>query len=154
VVQWQVRNLFSDRSLITVCKAIYLLLSCVNSSHSIFLIGSQYSKPWGLGEGAASLSSRDRLWQARAYLHILHPQSLWLVTGCTHNSGYTNQDKSTFWDFKLWNEQILPIWMWKFLENMPGTVLRFNSSMIYLIYCKNLCKYHNVPLPSTTIKWK
>jgi hypothetical protein len=26
-----------------------------------------------------------------------------------------------------------------------------NSSMIYLIYCKNLCKYHNVPLPSTTI---
>jgi hypothetical protein len=24
--------------------------------------------------------------------------------------------------------------------------------MIYLIYCKNFCKYHNVPPPSTTIK--
>jgi hypothetical protein len=27
-----------------------------------------------------------------------------------------------------------------------------NSSMIYLIYCKNFCKCHNVPLPTTTIK--
>jgi hypothetical protein len=27
-----------------------------------------------------------------------------------------------------------------------------NSSMIYLIHCKNLCKWHNVPTPSTTIK--
>jgi hypothetical protein len=27
-----------------------------------------------------------------------------------------------------------------------------NSSMIYLIYCKNICKCHNVPPPSTTIK--
>jgi hypothetical protein len=27
-----------------------------------------------------------------------------------------------------------------------------NSSMIYLLYCKNLCKWHNVPLPNTTIK--
>jgi hypothetical protein len=27
-----------------------------------------------------------------------------------------------------------------------------NSSMIYLICCKNLCKCHNVPPPSTTIK--
>jgi hypothetical protein len=27
-----------------------------------------------------------------------------------------------------------------------------NSSMIYLIHCKNFCKYHNVPTPSTTIK--
>jgi hypothetical protein len=26
-----------------------------------------------------------------------------------------------------------------------------NSSMIYLIYCKNLCKCYNVPSPSTTI---
>jgi hypothetical protein len=26
------------------------------------------------------------------------------------------------------------------------------SKMIYFIYCKNLCKYHNVSLPSTTIK--
>jgi hypothetical protein len=24
-----------------------------------------------------------------------------------------------------------------------------NSSMIYLTYCKNPCKCHNVPLPST-----
>jgi hypothetical protein len=27
-----------------------------------------------------------------------------------------------------------------------------NSSMMYLIYCKNLCKCHDVPPPSTTIK--
>jgi hypothetical protein len=27
-----------------------------------------------------------------------------------------------------------------------------NLSMIYLIYCKNFCKCHNVPPPSTTIK--
>jgi hypothetical protein len=27
-----------------------------------------------------------------------------------------------------------------------------NSSVMYLIYCKNLCKCHNVPLPSTRIK--
>jgi hypothetical protein len=29
-----------------------------------------------------------------------------------------------------------------------------NSSMIYLIQCKNFCKCHNVPWPSTTIKKK
>jgi hypothetical protein len=29
-----------------------------------------------------------------------------------------------------------------------------NSSMIYLIHCKNLCKYYNVLTPSTTIKIK
>jgi hypothetical protein len=29
-----------------------------------------------------------------------------------------------------------------------------NSSMIHLIHCKNLCKCHNVPPPSTTIKRK
>jgi hypothetical protein len=29
-----------------------------------------------------------------------------------------------------------------------------NSSMIYLIHCKNFCKCHNVPQPSTTIKEK
>jgi hypothetical protein len=29
---------------------------------------------------------------------------------------------------------------------------RVNSSMIYLIHCKNLCKCHNVPPPSATIK--
>jgi galactitol-specific phosphotransferase system IIB component len=27
-----------------------------------------------------------------------------------------------------------------------------NSSMVYFIYCKNFCKYHNVPPPSTTIE--
>jgi hypothetical protein len=30
--------------------------------------------------------------------------------------------------------------------------VRVNSSMIYLIYCKNFYKFHNVPPPSTTIK--
>jgi hypothetical protein len=29
-----------------------------------------------------------------------------------------------------------------------------NSCMIYLIHCMNLCKCHNVPPPSTTIKGK
>jgi hypothetical protein len=27
-----------------------------------------------------------------------------------------------------------------------------NSSIVYLIHCKNLCKCHNVPLSRTTIK--
>jgi hypothetical protein len=27
-----------------------------------------------------------------------------------------------------------------------------NSSMMYLIYCKNFCKCHNVPPPNTTIR--
>jgi hypothetical protein len=27
-----------------------------------------------------------------------------------------------------------------------------NSTIIYLIYCKNFYKYHNIPPPSTTIK--
>jgi hypothetical protein len=29
-----------------------------------------------------------------------------------------------------------------------------NSRMIYLVHCKNLCKCHNVPPPSTIIKGK
>jgi hypothetical protein len=29
-----------------------------------------------------------------------------------------------------------------------------NSTVIYLIYCKNVCKYYSVPPPSTTIKKK
>jgi hypothetical protein len=29
-----------------------------------------------------------------------------------------------------------------------------NSSMTYLIHCKNLCKCHNIPPPSTTINGK
>jgi galactitol-specific phosphotransferase system IIB component len=35
-----------------------------------------------------------------------------------------------------------------------GIVEGVNSSMIYLMYCKNFCKSHNVPLTSTTIKKK
>jgi hypothetical protein len=49
------------------------------------------------------------------------------------------------------NAKMIPI------ETIPGigrVVEGVNSSIIYLIYCKNLCKCHNVPLPSTTIKEK
>jgi hypothetical protein len=42
------------------------------------------------------------------------------------------------------------------VSQMRGRRLRMvegvSSSMIYLIYCKNLCKCHNVPPPSITIK--
>jgi hypothetical protein len=27
-----------------------------------------------------------------------------------------------------------------------------NSSPVYLLHCKNFCKYHNIPPPSTTMK--
>jgi hypothetical protein len=47
------------------------------------------------------------------------------------------------------------------VETIPGMGARYrrmvewvNSSMVYLIYCKNICKCHNQPLPSTTIKNK
>jgi hypothetical protein len=45
------------------------------------------------------------------------------------------------------------------VETVPGIegVLMMegvNSSIIYLIHCKNLCKCHNVPLPHPTIKGK
>jgi hypothetical protein len=33
-----------------------------------------------------------------------------------------------------------------------GIVEEVNSCMIYLIHCKNLCKCHNIPTPSTIIK--
>jgi hypothetical protein len=36
---------------------------------------------------------------------------------------------------------------WRMVEGV-------NSSMIYLIYCKNFCKCHNVPPPRKTIKGK
>jgi hypothetical protein len=41
------------------------------------------------------------------------------------------------------------------VETIPGMgrgrmVEGVNSSMIYLIHCKNLCKCYNVPPPSTT----
>jgi hypothetical protein len=34
------------------------------------------------------------------------------------------------------------------------TVEGINSSVIYLVCCKKLCKCHNVPSPTTTIKEK
>jgi hypothetical protein len=40
---------------------------------------------------------------------------------------------------------------WGEIKESNGSV---NSSMIYLIHCKNLHKCHSVPLPSTTIKEK
>jgi hypothetical protein len=48
------------------------------------------------------------------------------------------------------------------VETIPGIGEReirrmvegVNSSMIHLIYCKNFCKCHKVPQPSTTIKRK
>jgi hypothetical protein len=54
------------------------------------------------------------------------------------------------------NAKIIPV------ETNPGIVGRrikdsdggLNSSMIYLIHYKSLCKCHNVPQPSTTIKDK
>jgi hypothetical protein len=39
-------------------------------------------------------------------------------------------------------------------EESTGRVEGVNSSMIYLIHCKDLCKCHNVPPPITTIKKK
>jgi hypothetical protein len=50
------------------------------------------------------------------------------------------------------NAKIIPV------EIVPGVVGEgvdgVNSSMIYLIHCKNLCKCYNVSLPSTAIKKK
>jgi hypothetical protein len=48
------------------------------------------------------------------------------------------------------------------IETVPGMVgggikengEGMNSSMMYLIYFKNICRCHNVPQPSTTIKKK
>jgi hypothetical protein len=36
---------------------------------------------------------------------------------------------------------------WRMMESV-------NSSMVYFTYFKNVCKCHNVPPPSTTIKTK
>jgi hypothetical protein len=45
------------------------------------------------------------------------------------------------------------IWHMGIQKDIKRTeVERVNSSMIYLIYCKNFCKCHSVPPPSTTIK--
>jgi hypothetical protein len=48
---------------------------------------------------------------------------------------------------------------WNYSRNWGDGVWRrmvegVSSCMIYLIYCKNLCKWHNVSLPITTIKEK
>jgi hypothetical protein len=40
------------------------------------------------------------------------------------------------------------------VETIPGMGEGVNSSIVYLIYCKNFCKCHNVPPPSTAIKKK
>jgi hypothetical protein len=40
------------------------------------------------------------------------------------------------------------------VEGMKKSGEGINSCMIYLIYCKNLYKCHNVPPPITTIKEK
>jgi hypothetical protein len=48
---------------------------------------------------------------------------------------------------KMIPDEIIP-GMGGIKENGGG----LNSSMIYLIYCKNFCKCHNVPQPSTIIK--
>jgi hypothetical protein len=54
------------------------------------------------------------------------------------------------------NAKIIPvetvpgIWGGEMKESSEGV----NSNMLYLIHCKNLCKCHNVPPPSTTIKGK
>jgi hypothetical protein len=37
-------------------------------------------------------------------------------------------------------------------EGIKESCRGMNSSMIYLVHCKNFCKCYNVPLPSTTIK--
>jgi hypothetical protein len=46
------------------------------------------------------------------------------------------------------------------VETIPGiggggwkrSVEEVDSNMIHLIHCKKLCKWHNIPTPSTTIK--
>jgi hypothetical protein len=52
------------------------------------------------------------------------------------------------------NEKMRPV---ETVPGMEGGEIKdngggVNSSIIYLIYCKNFCKCHNVPPPSTTIK--
>jgi hypothetical protein len=37
---------------------------------------------------------------------------------------------------------------WGIMEGRGGV----NASLMYLIYCENLCKYQYVPLPRTTVK--
>jgi hypothetical protein len=37
-------------------------------------------------------------------------------------------------------------------QGNKGIEQEVNSCKMYLIHCKNLCKCHNVPAPSTTIK--
>jgi hypothetical protein len=48
----------------------------------------------------------------------------------------------------LGQEETVPRTMGVGMKESSGGV---NPSMIYLIYCKNLCKCYNVPLPSKII---
>jgi hypothetical protein len=43
------------------------------------------------------------------------------------------------------NAKMIPV------ETTPGMVVGMNSSMMYLVHCKNFYKCHNVPPPSTRI---
>jgi hypothetical protein len=62
-------------------------------------------------------------------------------TLCTHACKCEND---TCWNYsRTWGQGGIK-------ENGGGV----NSSMIYLIYCKNFCKWHNVPQPSITVKVK
>jgi hypothetical protein len=47
------------------------------------------------------------------------------------------------------NGKVIPGMVGEGIKENDG---RVNLSMIYLIYCKNICKCHNEPPPSTTIK--
>jgi hypothetical protein len=53
------------------------------------------------------------------------------------------------------NEKAIPVGTVPGMQGSKGEWWRgMNSSMIYSINCKNLCKCHSVPLPSTTRKEK
>jgi hypothetical protein len=43
---------------------------------------------------------------------------------------------------------------WNYSKKEGKREWELNSSVTYLIHCKNLCKCHNVPPPSTAIKRK
>jgi hypothetical protein len=56
---------------------------------------------------------------------------------------------------RIWSKQCIHIYVNAKMipvETVLGMGGEGNSSMIYLIHCKNLCKCYNVPTPNTTIK--
>jgi hypothetical protein len=65
-------------------------------------------------------------------------------TMCTHVNKWIIIKSDTCWNYSR-------NWWGRGIKEINEGV---NSSMIYLIHCKNLCKCHNVPPPSTTIKEK